>query len=130
MNSDELSEAARAVRPALPELVDDDWQELDSALARLLVDPAEDGAGIVALVQAHPGVAAWVTEFMARGGPPALAGVVEKGGGAQPPPGRGTLLLPPRYACPVDGAYVQYVTAPSQLTKCPQHGMPLKLAPR
>ncbi|GAB3061356.1 hypothetical protein GCM10027053_24550 [Intrasporangium mesophilum] len=130
MNSDELFEAARAVRPWLPELVDSDWHELDEALARLLVDPAEDGAGIVALVQAYPEVGAWVTEFIARGGPPAMADVVEKGGGAQSPPGLGALLLPPRYACPVDGAYVQYVTAPSQLMTCPQHGVTLEPAPR
>jgi len=125
-----LLEAARAVRSQLPELLPDSWRKFDRALARLVADPAGDPARIVALLESQPAVGTWVFEFTVRWGPALMPEIDERGGGEQPPPGAGVLLLPPRYACPVDGAYVQYVTAGQQVKDCPDHGVLLVRAAR
>jgi hypothetical protein len=126
---DLLAEAARAVRSELPELAPETWRDLDRRLAALLAEASLPVDEIVATLDSQPAVRTWVAEFMMHGGPAETAGQVEKSG-QQPPPGAGVVLLPPRYACPIDGLYVRYVTSARPVGDCPDHAVPLIRADR
>jgi hypothetical protein len=127
---DMFLEAVRAVRSELPELVGDGWREVDQELADTVAMDNVSEDSLVEVMNGKPEVQNWVVDFLVRyrnlDEPSPFE--IEK---LATPPGEPTTLLPPRYACPVDGAIVQYRRSPAQAIKiCPQHAVKLVLSPR
>lgn len=127
---DMLLEAARAVRSELPELLGDGWHGVDQELADILAGDSPSDGSLVEVLNRNTEIQNWVVDFLVRyrnhDEPSPLE--VER---TATPPGEPIPLLPPRYACPVDGAMVQYRRSPAQAIRiCPQHAVKLVLSPR
>jgi hypothetical protein len=126
-----LLEAARAVRSELPLLVGSDWRSLDRELAGVITATNRSDDDLVTVLDRNPAVGAWVADFLVRVRSGTSAFETERGSGASPPPGDAGLLLPPRYACPIDGEFVQYRMSGAQpIAVCPDHDVTLVLTPK
>ncbi|PSN14178.1 hypothetical protein C7293_12765 [filamentous cyanobacterium CCT1] len=122
--SDELLEAAKTIRPFLPDLLGQNAEEMDHQLAELITrcqagEPQENQ--IAALLAHEAPTREWMAEFLSTD--QALKGT------------RGWERLPgisapgaPKYACP-KGDYIWYRLDVSDLIpSCPTHKIPLELA--
>jgi hypothetical protein len=131
---DAVIEAARAIRPYLPELVPGEAEAIDGELATLLAslpdDPAAPGKIEQRLLSPKP-LLEWTATFLDGGEPPdvkELRTAVEERyaglpGHGDPPP------LPRKYVCP-SGDYVRYRRGGEPLPPCPSDGLALVPADR
>lgn len=129
-----ILEAARAIRPCLPDLVGAEAIEVDRRLAELLGRP--DDTQVAALILAELGIRPatrdWFTAFTRRLVPPSadeILGDREKTGnpplGGGPPPGAGEAVGGVRFACQ-EADYVWYRhTVGEEIPRCPTHDLPL-----
>jgi hypothetical protein len=133
VEEEDVRQAARAIRPYLDELLEDDTlaSAMDRRLAELL---AEAGAGrsvkasLLGVLTEQEPTRRWTREFMKDKVPPqAYRG--------RRPPGDPRLasdlfdVLAPRWVCP-QGDYDWYPsTAGEQPPACPTHQVPLQQAP-
>lgn len=129
-------EAARAIRPFLPEMKGlANPEDVDRRLVLLLRAAGEgiDVEGqVVDLLRANPSTHDWAIKFIEFGVPPGTDQVLKGGGGAgyQVPPGRAAPVRASRYECPVDGLFAWYRrTAMDEIPDCRDHpGVQLVLA--
>jgi len=120
MSERDLRDAARAIRPYLPSLLEEGAAaEVDATLAALLTtDGSEDD--VLAELESNDATAEWTAAFLEHGVPPELALVYERG--VEELPGYGEPVRTPKYACP-EGDYVWYRHAVGQQPpRCPTHG--------
>lgn len=125
-------EAARTIRPFLDDLLAPDAAaETDGALAALLAaagdrEPVHEE--ILRCFRAAPATRRWWLDFVGSGLPPEvrLAAAPTRAD----IPGRGEIVPPPRYVCPVNGDYVWYrLSAIRPVPLCRTHNVRLQAAP-
>jgi hypothetical protein len=115
----EITDLARAIRPYLPRLIENDALVIDKKIGGLL-EKAESGqevdAELTELIDATPATRAWAHEFL--GGPVPGRRV---GRSFQPLPGDATPVAAQRYVCP-KGDYVWYRPfVGMSIPRCPTH---------
>jgi hypothetical protein len=107
-HDEDILEAGRSIRPALPSLYPSDtWPTVDAELASALneADPLLAVPRVRAVLEARPETAGWWLAFQVRGLPPELEDVTR--GAWTPVGGAGEVVQAPRFACP-HGDYVWY----------------------
>ena len=119
-------DAARAVRPYLPELVGAECAaDIDARVAGLIdrasagVDPTVD---LLAALEADDRVRDWVAGYLWHGMPPDLAVDIERN--LARPPGAGQPLdaAPERFECPIGHDYTRFRRLAAQdMGSCPTH---------
>lgn len=121
-----LFEAARAIRPHLPDLLGEDAPSFDRRLVELL-GRAQGGddvdEGLADLLAGAQPVLDWTARVLEdeRHRPPGLQGVHGRDEYAGPLGSPGVIDAD-KYICPVDGLYVWYRMGPGdQVRKCPDH---------
>ncbi|MGW7404857.1 hypothetical protein ACWGI9_14175 [Streptomyces sp. NPDC054833] len=125
-------EAARAIRPYLPELFSHAPERagrLDTELARLLDPGAGSGAAesVLRVLEGNPITQVWAAQFIDFGVPPEFAGPGTRGPAGPVPSGDGEALRPgPKYVCPVGGDVVWWRRHIGQeVPRCATHGRTL-----
>lgn len=125
--SQEILELARAIRPYLGGLVDeDDATRADADLAALLAERGTTfDSDVLVVLERYPAAHDWAARFLEQGMPPELVDLVERSGGEyRPPPGQGVIAAA-RYVCP-EGDFVRWQrVAGMELDPCPTHLLPL-----
>jgi hypothetical protein len=123
VTSDELVvEAARAIRPELPEIVPDGWESVDDDLAACLAEEPTTAERVRTILSVRPETASWVVAFLTGEG-----GVTR--GSLSLADGSGELVQAPRFACP-NGDYVWYRRTRSRsVPLCRTHQLRLVLRP-
>ena len=129
-DDDYILEMARTIRPFLSELLQPaDAEVVDGDLARLLADAKggqEVAEQILTRLADHSTTHNWGAKFLARGYPPDLEGLIEKGVPA--PLGYGDPVRAAKYICP-SGDYVFYRHAVGQsVPRCRTHDVDLRPA--
>jgi hypothetical protein len=125
MDEQDILEAARAIRPHLPELVsNDEASELTARLDQLL-DQAAAGEDVQVQVLILLGERAATREWARR-----LLDVPPRLRHYQALPGHGQLAAVPRYACP-DGCprYWYRFSRADEVPLCEKHKVPLEPSP-
>ena len=127
MSEPDLLDAARAIRPYLPSLLDESAAaEVDSSLAALLASGGTEDA-VLAELEGHEATAEWTAAFLEHGAPPELAVVRERD--FTELAGHGEPVRAPKYICP-EGDFVWYRHAVGQQPpRCPTHGKVVEPVP-
>lgn len=114
--SNDVLEGARTIRAYLPEMLDQEAQQVDQQLSDLLAQAksGEDvGQEILGLLKGHEGTYHWMAEFLSSHS-------VSKGFEALP--GRSSSISARKFICP-EGDYVWYQrSVGSPVPRCPTHG--------
>lgn len=124
----EIFEAARAIRPYLPDLVGERAEATDHELAALLADVESQGTDerILVLLEAERATREWAAAFFTNRCPPDIAEITERAFGELP--GHGEPVAATKFECP-QGDYVWYRRAVGQaVPACPTHDVTLKPA--
>src|SRR5690348_13934099 len=105
-----ILEAAKAIRPYLPQLLGAEAGAFDRHLAGLLARN-RDGEDVEGLLAAHlrkqRATHNWTAAFLEHGRPPELVAVTTERGGFSDLPGHGEPSRAGKFACP-SGDYVWY----------------------
>jgi hypothetical protein len=123
-------EAAKAVRPYLPELMAAQQAvAADRALAAALAAPPEQGAAVAEAVLLRPELEAWTLAFATHGVPEDLV-EADLLRGFRELPGAALPVRAPRYRCPDGDDYVWYRrSAGTAIPLCPTHSVRLVADP-
>jgi hypothetical protein len=122
VTDEDVLEAARAIRPYLPDLAPDVGEQLDGDLAALL-SAAADGddvrLDVARLLRSEPATREWTQEFLRLRQPPEVVKAFE------PAPGHGAPVPALKFVCPL-GDYVRYAAGVGErIESCPSHRLPL-----
>ncbi len=114
---DGVTEAARAIRPYLPDLIDDGElaRHLDRDIVSLLGSVPDSLPDLWSTLTGNDVVAGWVNEL--------LEDPLFRPHDVQPVRAAGKRFE--RYACPVDGNFVWYREPHEPVVQCPEHKVPL-----
>ncbi|MFB4285512.1 hypothetical protein ACBJ59_60370 [Nonomuraea sp. MTCD27] len=128
---DDLLEAARTVRPYLPDLIGDAAPQVDQEICRLL-DAARAGADVAfelnATLSQTMALHLWKEEVLADElhRPPELQSRTVRRSAGRPSPGDGEDIDATKYVCPVERDYIWWRQSPGDQVKlCPDHEVPL-----
>lgn len=120
-----MLDAARAIRPHLPDLVGDEAEELDGQLQRLLAR-SETGEtvkiDILRVLSQQPATRRWANDLLK---------VPQRDRSYEGPPGKVQKISVPKYICPKgDGTPWYRFSIGDQVPLCPNHHIALIEAPR
>ena len=122
MSLTKLLEAAKTIRPFLPQLLDDQAQEMDQQLADLIIrcqagEPLENQ--ITSLLAGHNSTRKWMREYLDTDASQT------RSRGYNPLPGIPKIDAP-RYVCP-EGDYIwHHIDSSDPIPECPTHNCPLR----
>ncbi|MEM0979124.1 MAG: hypothetical protein AAGH78_02515 [Cyanobacteria bacterium P01_H01_bin.58] len=121
MSQSNLLEAAKSIRPFLPQLLNEQAQKVDQQLADFIIRYQEGEQvenQIISLLASYDATRQWMREFL--GVDAALA----RSKGYSPLPGIPKIDAP-RYACP-EGDYIwHHIDSSDPIPTCPTHNCPL-----
>jgi hypothetical protein len=127
--NDLILDAARSIRPYLPQLAGASAKNLDSSLVTLLEHAGDDpqtALKVLECLKHNQATETWTAEFLNHGQPADVAAMVEKG--IQDLPGLGGNVSALKYVCP-SGDYIWYRRAVGQqIPQCPTHLKQLEIA--
>jgi hypothetical protein len=117
LNSRQLLEAIRCIRPVLPNLIaQDQAQQLDDQFAELLNQPdlseGDQANQLIALLQRHPETVAWLGNF--------LHSTTQTRSNSSLP-GDPAVQSATKYVCPEGDDYTHYREGTEAIPLCPTH---------